>query len=108
MDIVNSFIKARSNKNLTAVLDLMADDIAFITPKWETKGKPDLGKKLKEVWADGEPEFSKETPWEELEAGRKYTRTLKVKIVLVLKLKVRQTISINENRKIEKVEMKKL
>ena len=106
METINSFMKARKAKNISAMIDLVADDVIFVTPRWEARGKSALKKQLKERQAD-EPEFFDESPWEELKAGRKYTKTMKIKILLLLTFKVRQTFSVKDG-KIRKMIAKKI
>eukprot|EP01060_Flectonema_neradi_P003698 TRINITY_DN123_c0_g1_i1.p2 TRINITY_DN123_c0_g1~~TRINITY_DN123_c0_g1_i1.p2 ORF type:complete len:109 (+),score=36.76 TRINITY_DN123_c0_g1_i1:63-389(+) len=108
MNSINAFIKAKKAKDLNATMDLLADDAVFITPRWEASGKSDIKKKIKAQMAEGEPEFSEESAWEELKPGRKYTRTMKVKLLLIIRMKVRQTFTVRENGKIKKVCMKKV
>eukprot|EP01060_Flectonema_neradi_P029574 TRINITY_DN4116_c1_g1_i1.p1 TRINITY_DN4116_c1_g1~~TRINITY_DN4116_c1_g1_i1.p1 ORF type:complete len:126 (+),score=31.62 TRINITY_DN4116_c1_g1_i1:57-380(+) len=98
MDTINAFQKLRKSKDINGMLELVTDDVTFTTPQWETKGKSALKKQMKKEMADAEPEMYDQSPWEELKPGKKYTRTMKVKFLLIINMKVRQTFSIRDGK----------
>eukprot|EP01060_Flectonema_neradi_P031863 TRINITY_DN4945_c0_g2_i1.p2 TRINITY_DN4945_c0_g2~~TRINITY_DN4945_c0_g2_i1.p2 ORF type:complete len:109 (+),score=36.08 TRINITY_DN4945_c0_g2_i1:60-386(+) len=108
MDIVKKYEAAEQAKDIDAMMKIVIDDVHFETPRWSAKGKKNLKATLKKELADN-PKFYDQTQWEEVKPGKKYTRQMKVKLLLgLLTLKVQQTIRISSDNLVKSMIAKKI
>eukprot|EP01060_Flectonema_neradi_P000372 TRINITY_DN10249_c0_g1_i7.p1 TRINITY_DN10249_c0_g1~~TRINITY_DN10249_c0_g1_i7.p1 ORF type:complete len:107 (+),score=28.92 TRINITY_DN10249_c0_g1_i7:74-394(+) len=106
MDVIRKFEAAKKAKNVDLVInDLVTEDVHYVTPKWEAKGKSELKKQLAKEFSSGGPELSEPSSWEESGAD-KFTRTAKVKVA-IMSVKIHQTVQL-EGGKIKSMVIKKL
>ena len=109
MDVVLKFEEADERKDIDVMCELCIENVLFDTPQWVTNNKKDLRAKLKKEYASDTTKFYGETPWEELKPGKKFTRTLKVKLMLgLITMKVRQTYRVNGDGLIKSMTAKRI